>query len=63
MSHSGIPVCSECGAAFDWQSSATDGCAQTGLCYACLSVRKAAQKEHMAREITRLLTRHKAGKR
>lgn len=62
MSHAGIPVCSECGAAFDLASLTTNGCAQTGLCYACLSVRKTAQKEQIAREMSRLLTRHKRGK-
>ena len=62
MSHGGIPVCSECGAPFDLQSATTDGCAQTGLCYACLSLARERQQEHIAREMERLLARHQKGK-
>ena len=62
MSHAGIPVCSECGAAYDLASLTTDGCKQTGLCYECLSVKRRRQNEHIARDMSRLLTRHKQGK-
>lgn len=62
MSHGGIPVCSECGAAYDLASLTTDGCAQTGLCYACLSANRNRQQAQIARDLAKAVKLHKVGK-
>jgi len=62
MSHGGIPVCSECGAAYDLASYTTDGCLQTGLCYACLSANRERQQALIARDLAKVLRRHQEGK-
>lgn len=62
MSHGGIPVCSECGAAYDLASLTTDGCAQTGLCYACLSANRNRQQAQIARDLAKAVKLHKASK-
>lgn len=62
MSHAGIPVCSECGAAFDLASLTTNGCAQTGLCYGCLSANRERQQAQLSRDLGKFRRKHKRGK-